>query len=206
MRKTLLFLSIFFVGCQNVEFRRLSFKPAKAENVRKNKSSRKDRVATTRSTKPIKAHSSAASRAKNNEERQIRSAIVSNAKSYQGIPYVYGGKSPSPGFDCSGFTSYVFANAGLNLNGSSQTQSEKGRFKRLSELKLGDLVFFGNNGRVTHVAIVERVEADKVYVLHSTSSKGVVSSEIKNSKYWMNKYLYSKDFVSKHLYEDIALD
>ncbi|NHN57286.1 cell wall lytic activity [Calidifontibacter sp. DB0510] len=68
------------------------------------------------------------------------SAIVSIAKQYQGVPYVWGGSTPA-GFDCSGFTSYVYKRAGIYI---PRTASAQQRYvRRVSSPVPGDLVFSG---------------------------------------------------------------
>lgn len=76
------------------------------------------------------------------------------ADKYLGTPYRYGGSTPS-GFDCSGFTSYVYRNAlGISLPRTSREQSVTySRVGTISELQKGDLVFFGSGGSVSHVGI-----------------------------------------------------
>ena len=79
--------------------------------------------------------------------------LLSFAAKYLGTPYVYGGSSPS-GFDCSGFTSYVYRNAlGISIPRTSREQSRTfTKISSISNLQPGDLVFFGN-GSVGHVGI-----------------------------------------------------
>jgi cell wall-associated NlpC family hydrolase len=72
--------------------------------------------------------------------------IVAYAKRFIGTPYVYGGNGPGV-FDCSGFTSYVFAHFGYHLERSSYAQMQQGRPVR-GRLKLGDLVFWDGGGHV----------------------------------------------------------
>ncbi len=69
------------------------------------------------------------------------SGVVAIARQYIGVPYVYGGSSPS-GFDCSGFTSYVFAKVGKSLPRTAAAQQAAAR--RVSQPQPGDLVFFGS--------------------------------------------------------------
>ena len=78
------------------------------------------------------------------------SEIVSYAKKFLGVPYVYGGASPS-GFDCSGFTMYVYNHFGISMRHGAQAQAKLGekvsankssKSSLLNNLKVGDLVFF----------------------------------------------------------------
>ncbi len=78
-------------------------------------------------------------------------AIINYAYQFLGTPYVWGGSSPS-GFDCSGFTSYVFKNFGVSLPRVSSAQTSVGSKVAYSDLQAGDLVFFGN-GSISHVGI-----------------------------------------------------
>ena len=124
-----------------------------------------------------------------------RNLVVSTAKKYIGQPYVYGGKKPSSGFDCSGFTSYVYEQNGISVNGSSNTQAKLGKRKSKRDLEVGDLVFFGSSNKVSHVAIVASVDANALNVIHSTSSRGVVIDDISKSDYWQKRYLFGSDVL-----------
>lgn len=79
-------------------------------------------------------------------------SIASNAAKYVGVPYVYGGTSPS-GFDCSGLIYYAAKEAGINLPRTSQAQSTLGSYVSVSDLQAGDLVFWGGVGSAYHVGI-----------------------------------------------------
>lgn len=81
------------------------------------------------------------------------SAIVNYAYNFLGIRYVWGGNTPSTGFDCSGFTKYVYAHFGVNLPRVSREQAKVGTYKSVAERQPGDLLYFGSGGRVTHVGI-----------------------------------------------------
>lgn len=79
------------------------------------------------------------------------SAVLNYAYQFLGTPYVWGGSTPS-GFDCSGFTSYVYRKFGVNLPRVSRSQATVGRKVAYSDLQAGDLVFFGS-GSISHVGI-----------------------------------------------------
>ncbi len=67
---------------------------------------------------------------------------------YLGIPYVYAGDSPSGGFDCSGFTMYVYAQIGISLPHNAAMQFGEGTPVSRDALEPGDLVFFYGLGHV----------------------------------------------------------
>ena len=69
-------------------------------------------------------------------------SVISIAKQYLGVPYRWGGSSPS-GFDCSGFTSYVYKKVGISLPRTSSSQQNFGTKVSLSNVQPGDLVFQG---------------------------------------------------------------
>ena len=84
----------------------------------------------------------------------LATQVVNYSMNYLGTPYVWGGTSPS-GFDCSGFTKYVFSNFGYSLNRTAAQQLGNGY--SVSSLEVGDLVFFSNtyssSAAATHVGI-----------------------------------------------------
>ena len=67
---------------------------------------------------------------------------------YLGVPYRWGGASPSTGFDCSGFTMYVFAQIGVSLPHYAAAQYGLGRAVAKSDVQPGDLVFFSGLGHM----------------------------------------------------------
>lgn len=90
-----------------------------------------------------------------NENSSTRQKVVAYARQFMGVRYVYGGSSPK-GFDCSGFTSYVFSHFGIKLERVSTDQATQGTKVKKSQLQPGDLVFFDTNGgsnRVNHAGI-----------------------------------------------------
>lgn len=111
--------------------------------------------------------------------------IIRTAKSYIGVPYVWGGTTPK-GFDCSGFTQYVFAKHGFNLPRTTTEQYRLGRYVSKSQLQPGDLVFMQNTYRegISHVGIY--VGDGKM--IHASSSKGVVISDLSTAYYLQHYY------------------
>ena len=79
------------------------------------------------------------------------SSIVNKAYQFLGVPYVWGGSSPG-GFDCSGFTQYVYKAQGINLPRTSGAQASSGSYVSIANAQPGDLVYFGQS-QVTHVGI-----------------------------------------------------
>ena len=112
------------------------------------------------------------------------SSIVSTAKQYLGIPYVWGGSTPS-GFDCSGFVQYVYAKHGFSLPRTSKQQWTAGTSISKASLQPGDLVFFANTytSGVSHLGIY----IGNGQFIHASSSKGVIISDLSNS-YWASHY------------------
>jgi peptidoglycan DL-endopeptidase CwlO len=78
--------------------------------------------------------------------------IVAIAQRYFGVPYVWGGASPG-GFDCSGLTMYCYAQIGIGLSHGATDQQRASSPVPLTDLRPGDLIFFGNASFSHHVAI-----------------------------------------------------
>lgn len=116
----------------------------------------------------------------NGTSSSTRQTIVANAKKLLGTPYVWGGMSTN-GFDCSGFVKYVFAQSGITLPRTTESQVTVGTYISKSDLQPGDLVFLQNTYRtgVSHVGIY--IGDGKM--IHSSSSKGVTTSSLSSSYY-----------------------
>lgn len=83
----------------------------------------------------------------------LRVDLCQYAKQFLGNPYVWGGTSLTNGADCSGFVLSVFKNFGYSLPHYSGSQANSGTKISVSEVQPGDLIFYGKNGRINHVAI-----------------------------------------------------
>lgn len=127
-----------------------------------------------------------------------RLKIVESAHQYIGKPYKSGGKKPETGFDCSGFTGFVFSQNGIQISGPSHDLAKLGKQKSREKLIPGDLVFFGNKERISHVAIVSSVNNDKLEIIHSTTSAGVKVDNIVGSPYWESRFLFGVDIIDSN--------
>lgn len=118
-----------------------------------------------------------------------------------GTKYVSGGVSTN-GFDCSGFTMYVFDKIGINLPHQSGSQYQMGTTISRDNLREGDLVFFNTSGRgISHVGIYV---GDGKFA-HASSSKGVTISSLSDS-YYVNRYVGAKRIMSTDAYQNVATD
>ncbi len=111
--------------------------------------------------------------------------IVKKAEQYLGVPYKWGGTSPS-GFDCSGFVYYVLRSQGINASRTLKTMYSQGTKVSKSDLEPGDIVFFENTYKsgISHVGIYV---GDGQFI-HSPSSGKVVSYADLYSDYYTSHY------------------
>lgn len=117
----------------------------------------------------------------------IRDNIIDYAKNHIGIPYKYGG-TDKKGFDCSGFTQYVLSNFGYSIPRTASNQAVKLKKIKISQIQKGDLIFFGkNNNNISHVGIVVNEKGAAIKMIHASSSKGIIISNVTNNKYWEPK-------------------
>ncbi|WP_369974338.1 C40 family peptidase [Mitsuokella sp. AF21-1AC] len=114
----------------------------------------------------------------------ISRRVVSESMNYLGVPYVFGGTTPS-GFDCSGYVRYVFAHAGVYLPRTADAQYECGYPVSTGELVAGDLVFFSTyEPGPSHVGIYL---GDGEFI-NASSSQGVSIASLYSS-YWGSCYI-----------------
>ena len=114
---------------------------------------------------------------------QQRLQIVKTARDQIGSKYQYSAKGPKT-FDCSGLVTYVYNKESIHISGSASNMYSKGRVIPLQRARPGDLIFYKKGGRIFHVSIISRKEEDKLWVVHSTSSRGVIEEEVLASVYW----------------------
>ena len=114
-------------------------------------------------------------------------AILAEAGKYKGVPYVFGGTTPS-GFDCSGYTRFVFAKAGINLPRLADEQYMMGKSVSKANLQPGDLVFFETyEPGASHSGIY----IGNGQFISATSSRGVAVASLMGG-YWGERYLGAK--------------
>jgi len=116
------------------------------------------------------------------------SRVLGTADSYVGVRYVWGGNTPSAGFDCSGFTKYVLAKHRVSLPRTAREQARAGRavVANFGSLRSGDLMFFAEPGdAISHVAIYS---GDGV-ILHASSALGSVGyTDLNTGGDWYVRY------------------
>ena len=109
--------------------------------------------------------------------------VLREALDLRGTPYRNGGSDPT-GFDCSGFTQWVFARVGLRLPRETREQYQVGTPVRKGQLQPGDLIFFTTVARgASHVGIALSEDS----FVHAPSSSGVVRVESLDLPYWSKR-------------------
>lgn len=115
--------------------------------------------------------------------RSFGSKVLRTARALRGIPYVYGGTTPS-GFDCSGFTGYVFARHGVSLPRVASDQYAATRHISRSNARRGDLVAFPGSGGIYHIGIY----AGHNRIWHSPRTGSTVHRE----RIWTSNVLFGR--------------
>lgn len=120
-----------------------------------------------------------------------------------GVNYSYGGTT-TKGFDCSGFTSYVFDKMGIDLPRRSVDQATVGSKVAKAELQPGDLVFFDtsgkNNNGISHVGIYV---GDGSFA-HASTSKGVTIDQL-DSSYYKNRFVTARRVMDEKAFNTYAV-
>lgn len=114
----------------------------------------------------------------------IRYSVIRTAEKYVGVRYKFGGDTPR-GFDCSGYTKYVYKVNGVDLPHSARKQFFCGKRVGIKNARPGDLVFFKIYGRnITHVGVY----AGNYKFLHAPRRGKMVSYEDIRTNYWRKRY------------------
>lgn len=118
-------------------------------------------------------------------------SLIAESMKYLGTPYRWAGKSPK-GFDCAGFTRYIYGKFGVTLAPSAGGQYRMCKKVEGDTLKVGDLVFYGGRNSlksVGHVGIVTEVNDDGSFrFIHSSTQKGICITSSKEH-YYKKRYI-----------------
>jgi cell wall-associated NlpC family hydrolase len=118
-----------------------------------------------------------------------------------GSPYKWAGTTEK-GFDCSGYSSFVFAKFDIKLPHTSKGQAQYGTKVDKADLRAGDLVFFNTDGTgISHVGVY--VGNGEFY--HSATGKGVIVTKMSDS-YYVKRYVTARRVLSDEQYEQLMTD
>jgi hypothetical protein len=125
---------------------------------------------------------------------KVRTDLATYASNYMGVPYKWGGTT-ADGFDCSGFTQHVLKSAGYSIPRTAGDQYQKSTKIELENVQCGDLVFFKNDSKISHVGMILSRKGDQIKMIHASSSKGISIVEINGSEYWKKRYFACGTYI-----------
>ncbi|MBE4907091.1 C40 family peptidase [Bacillus luteolus] len=118
--------------------------------------------------------------------------IATYGKEFLGVSYKFGGTTPSSGFDCSGYLTYVFNKFNISLPRTAADQYQAGEKVSNKDIVVGDLVFFTTyKSGASHAGIYV---GDNKFI-HASSSKGIMISSL-DERYWKTRYLGARRFIT----------
>ncbi len=116
--------------------------------------------------------------------------VANFAAKYLGVPYVYGGASPS-GFDCSGLVYHVYKNFGYTLNRTAAGQNSNGIWVSRDNLRPGDIVLFNTNGGISHAGIY----VGNNQFIHAVKPGVPVKYESLSTAYYSSRYVAARRII-----------
>lgn len=167
--------------------------PAEIARAEKQAQAVLDSIERAKNNPPATTRQVPETQAKPEAPKTLADQVIEYARTFTGTPYKLGALGPGQ-FDCSGFTRYVFKHFGYNITAYSQAQFVEGReVHSYSDLRKGDLVFFGKRGSVRtigHVGIVVSVDEEhgSFTFIHASVSRGV-TEDSSNSGYYLMRYI-----------------
>lgn len=120
--------------------------------------------------------------------------VVNFAKQYLGCSYVLGGKTPESGFDCSGYTRYVYKNFGYSLGAVAAEQDNIGTEIAREDLKEGDLILFYNEEK-TKIGHTGVYIGNNEFIHAANPDRGVVIDNLKTNSYYNERFVEARRIV-----------
>lgn len=129
------------------------------------------------------------------KESQLKAEkVVEAARQQLGTPHILKNPKNKTATDCSGMTCKSYSVIDVKLPPTTTGQAEMGKFVPKNELQKGDLVFFTskkNNGRVSHVGLISRIEDGKTFFIHTSTSRGVVEDDF-YMQHWQDNFVTAR--------------
>lgn len=129
----------------------------------------------------------------NHTSSNLANTVVAHAMDFHGVRYKYGGMTKK-GMDCSGLVYVAFNKENIWLPRVSRDMAKKGVSVSLNDVKKGDLLFFQTNknkNTINHVGLVINSSPRRIEFIHSTTSKGVITSTLKEP-YWHRSFIEAR--------------
>lgn len=120
--------------------------------------------------------------------------VANFAKQYLGYSYVLGGKTPETGFDCSGYTRYVFKNFGYSLGTVAADQNSLGTEVARTDLKVGDLILFYNEEK-TKIGHTGIYLGNDEFIHAANPDRGVVIDNLSTNSYYSTRFITARRIV-----------
>ncbi len=120
--------------------------------------------------------------------------VADYAKQYLGYSYVSGGKTPTSGFDCSGFTKYIFSNFGYTLGSTAANQTNLGTEISRENLQVGDLILFYNEGK-TSIGHTGIYIGNDEFIHAANPNRGVVTDNLNTNSYYNERFVSARRIV-----------
>ena len=160
-------------------------------------------ISACKSTKNTKSNSrkstntSTVSKNTNNHRNTVDNSTIENiiktAEEYNGVRSKYGGTTKK-GMDCSGLVTTAYNSENISLPRTTGDLATTGEWVDVKEVKKGDLLFFAtkkNSRHINHVGLVTEARPGFVEFIHSTTSSGVITSEL-SEKYWYFAFVQAR--------------
>ena len=120
--------------------------------------------------------------------------VAEYAKQYLGCSYVVGGKTPTTGFDCSGFTRYIYLNFGYTLGNTASSQTNVGKEISRESLQIGDLILFYNEGK-TSIGHTGIYLGNGDFIHAANPQRGVVIDNLNTNSYYNERFVSARRIV-----------